>query len=80
MNAVSLQLTPREAQVLKLVCEGREYREVAGVLGMGVRTVKARMWRVYLKAGINQRRHYKKVLLLQQVVDSERAQDGWVNR
>lgn len=36
----STQLTPREIEVLRLVCEGLEYEEIAAELGISSRTVK----------------------------------------
>lgn len=38
----STQLTPREIEVLRLVCEGLEYEEIAAELGISSRTVVGR--------------------------------------
>ena len=61
-----LSLSPRERQVLSLVCEGLLYKEIAGRLEIKVSTVKAYMGRVFVKFGMEfferkERYHYLKI-------------------
>jgi len=45
-------MTPREAEIVDLIKSGYRTREIANKLGIGTRTVKATLGRVYMKAGI----------------------------
>jgi DNA-binding NarL/FixJ family response regulator len=42
-------LSVRETQILRLIAEGKENREIAQVLGISVRTVEAHRARIMLK-------------------------------
>jgi len=42
-------LTDRQREILQLVCEGKTYKEIAGILHIEVSTVKAHMGNVYQK-------------------------------
>jgi DNA-binding NarL/FixJ family response regulator len=48
-------LTPREVEVAELVAGGQRNREVAGTLGLSVRTVETHVDRVLGKLGFNNR-------------------------
>ena len=48
-NAQLQQLTPRESDVLRLLCEGKSNREAATALGLSVRTVETYRRRIILK-------------------------------
>ena len=50
----STQLTPREIEVLRLVCEGLEYEEIAAELGISSRTVKRFVSSLLEKTGLLQ--------------------------
>lgn len=47
------QLTDREREVLALIAEGRSNKEVASVLGIGVRTIETHRERIMRKLGIH---------------------------
>ena len=49
-------LTPREREVLILVCGGRTHREVAGELGISVETARIHVRKVYWKLGVRNSR------------------------
>lgn len=51
----STQLTPREIEVLRLVCEGLEYEEIAAALGISSRTVKRFVSSLLEKTGYSNR-------------------------
>lgn len=51
----SSQLTPREIEVLRLVCEGLEYEEIAAELGISSRTVKRFVSSLLEKTGYSNR-------------------------
>ena len=62
----STQLTPREIEVLRLVCEGLEYEEIAAELGISSRTVKRFVSSLLEKTGYSNRtrlasRHQEKL-------------------
>jgi DNA-binding NarL/FixJ family response regulator len=43
------ELSTRETQILRLIAEGKGNREIAGSLGISVRTVEAHRARIMLK-------------------------------
>lgn len=43
------ELSVRETQILRLIAEGKENREIAQALGISVRTVEAHRARIMLK-------------------------------
>jgi DNA-binding NarL/FixJ family response regulator len=47
-------LTPRERQVLQLIAEGKATKEVAGVLGLSVKTAESHRARIMEKLGIHE--------------------------
>jgi DNA-binding CsgD family transcriptional regulator len=49
-------LTPTEAQIAKLVADGRTNGEVAAALFVSVKTVEANLTRIYRKVGVSSRR------------------------
>ena len=49
----ALQLTPREREVLTQIAEGLSNKEVANVLGVGVRTVETHRERIMRKLNIH---------------------------
>ncbi|MGW0480273.1 LuxR C-terminal-related transcriptional regulator [Nonomuraea sp. NPDC003214] len=55
-------LTPRELQIAKLVTAGLPAREVAGRLGLSLRTVNNHLGRVYAKLGVSGRHGLAQVL------------------
>lgn len=50
-----LGLTPREAEVLHWVCEGKTNDEVAAIVGTGLPAVKKNLLRIYAKLGVENR-------------------------
>jgi DNA-binding NarL/FixJ family response regulator len=49
----AMQLTPREREVLTQIAEGLSNKEVANVLGVGVRTVETHRERIMRKLNIH---------------------------
>jgi DNA-binding NarL/FixJ family response regulator len=49
MESMTKELSVRETQILRLIAEGKENREIAQVLGISVRTVEAHRARIMLK-------------------------------
>ena len=49
------ELTPREKQVLGLVCRGDEDADIAAALTMSRNTVRNHIARIYAKIGVNRR-------------------------
>ena len=49
MEPMTKELSVRETQILRLIAEGKENREIAQVLGISVRTVEAHRARIMLK-------------------------------
>ncbi len=54
-SAVKLGLTPREAEVLRLMAQGRPNREIADLLFISVPTVKRHLTTIYTKLGVSSR-------------------------
>jgi DNA-binding CsgD family transcriptional regulator len=52
---VSLGLTPREAEVLRWLAQGKSSHEIAIILGISPRTVSKHLTRVYLQLGVENR-------------------------
>ncbi|MFO1328124.1 MAG: LuxR C-terminal-related transcriptional regulator [Rubrivivax sp.] len=50
-----LGLTPREAEVLYWVCEGKTNEDVADIVGTGLAAVKKNLLRIYEKLGVENR-------------------------
>lgn len=53
--AVSTPFTPREADVLRLLVEGRSNREIAAALFVGEATIKTHLRNIYAKLGVSNR-------------------------
>ncbi|MBN1531425.1 MAG: response regulator transcription factor, partial [Spirochaetes bacterium] len=49
------RVTPREAEVIRLVVEGFSRKEIAGRMGLSEETVKTHITGVYNKLGVNNR-------------------------
>ena len=49
MEPMTKELSVRETQILRLIAEGKENREIAQALGISVRTVEAHRARIMLK-------------------------------
>lgn len=49
MESMTKELSVRETQILRLIAEGKENREIAQALGISVRTVEAHRARIMLK-------------------------------
>lgn len=49
VEPMTKDLSVRETQILRLIAEGKENREIAQVLGISVRTVEAHRARIMLK-------------------------------
>jgi DNA-binding CsgD family transcriptional regulator len=45
--------TPRELEVLRLICEGRSTKQVAGLLGISVKTAACHRMRLMEKANVH---------------------------
>ena len=54
-NAVDLQLSQREEEVLRLLARGHRSKEIAGELGIGVGTVNTYVRHVYEKLHVRTR-------------------------
>jgi DNA-binding NarL/FixJ family response regulator len=52
-------LTPREADVMELLQNGRSNAEIADALHVGVETVRTHVHRIYRKLGVNTRRQLR---------------------
>jgi DNA-binding NarL/FixJ family response regulator len=48
-------MTHREMEVLKLVARGMNNRDIAGKLGVGLRTVKSHLETIFSKMDVNSR-------------------------
>jgi DNA-binding NarL/FixJ family response regulator len=46
------KLTPRQAQIAELLCEGKNNVEIAKTLGINVRSVKAHFWSMFITFNI----------------------------
>lgn len=55
MQAIGSMLTPRELEVVKLVCLGMRNKDIAGKLCVTEGTVKVHLHSIYEKAGVNGR-------------------------
>ncbi|WP_162529607.1 helix-turn-helix domain-containing protein, partial [Agromyces humi] len=49
------QLTPRELEVLRRICDGANNREIAAQLHVGERTVKSHVSAIFMKLGARDR-------------------------
>jgi DNA-binding NarL/FixJ family response regulator len=52
-NSRRSNLTPREREVVKMIAEGNSAREIAGVLGLSVKTVEAHRFNLMRKLDIH---------------------------
>lgn len=58
-----VQLTPRELSTLRLMADGKANKEIAGALGIGERTVKSHLGRLFEKLGVTSRTEAVKVAM-----------------
>jgi PAS domain S-box-containing protein len=54
-DAAIADLTPRESDVLRLICEGLADKEIAARLGVALNTVRSRVATLYAKLGLHSR-------------------------
>jgi DNA-binding NarL/FixJ family response regulator len=54
-NARRSTLTPREREVVKMIAQGNSAREIAGFLGLSVKTVEAHRFNLMRKLDIHNR-------------------------
>jgi LuxR family maltose regulon positive regulatory protein len=47
------ELTARECEVLKLLCENMSNKEIAIALGLSIVTVKSHLKKIYIKLGVS---------------------------
>ena len=52
-NSRRSTLTPREREVVKMIAEGNSAREIAGVLGLSVKTIEAHRFNLMRKLDIH---------------------------
>jgi DNA-binding NarL/FixJ family response regulator len=57
------QLSPREAEVLALMAEGRSNRAIGEQLTVELKTVETHVGRVFTKLGLNEDRHENRRVL-----------------
>lgn len=62
-------LTPRERQVLALLCRGLTYADVARVLGIGLGTVQSYVKVIYAKLGVTSKTEATAVALARKLID-----------
>ncbi|MCK5880077.1 MAG: response regulator transcription factor, partial [Holophagae bacterium] len=48
-------VTPREHEIVQLICQGKSNNEIADVLFISVQTVKTHTYRIYRKLGVRNR-------------------------
>lgn len=53
LNSRRSNLTPREREVVKMIAEGNSAREIAGVLGLSIKTVEAHRFNLMRKLDIH---------------------------
>ena len=51
--ATGSTLTPREREVIKMLAEGNSVRQIAGILGLSVKTVEAQKFNLMRKLNIH---------------------------
>jgi DNA-binding CsgD family transcriptional regulator len=56
-----LQITPREQDIIRLICEGRSNKEIASELYIAVKTVKDHNSRIFRKVGVRSRAELMRV-------------------
>lgn len=49
----SIQLSPRELQILEMMAEGKSHKEVAEILFISPETVRKHLSNIYLKLNVN---------------------------
>ena len=50
-----IRVTPRQAEILRLVAEGMSDKEIASHLGVSPRTIQSHMDRLFLQNGVHKR-------------------------
>ena len=48
-------LTRQELRIANMVCKGMSNKEIANILGVGIKTIKAHLTHVYSKQGVKNR-------------------------
>jgi DNA-binding NarL/FixJ family response regulator len=68
-------LTPREAEVLELLTDGRTNAQIAQRLTIGIETVRTHARNIYRKLGIGSRRELSSLRRRASIVDGEHGKD-----
>ncbi|WP_293370373.1 response regulator transcription factor [Nevskia sp.] len=68
-------LTPRELEVLQLVCDGASNLEIAAALSVATSTVKYHVFQIFQKLGVERRTQAVAIAVHLQIVSP-----GWVPR
>jgi DNA-binding NarL/FixJ family response regulator len=68
-HATDDTLTPREAEVLRLIAGGNANKEIARLLGLTEETVKSHVKNILVKLGVNDRTHAVTVALKRGIID-----------
>ncbi|HEY7618102.1 MAG TPA: helix-turn-helix transcriptional regulator [Terriglobales bacterium] len=71
-DLADIKITPRDAQVLKLLVQGCSNKEIAGQLKISPRTVKQHLRTMFLRAGIRDGR--KRVKLATAMFEKEQME------
>jgi DNA-binding NarL/FixJ family response regulator len=54
-TALGLHVTPRQAEILRLIASGLSDKQIASKLGLSPRTVQSHLDRLYLQHGLHKR-------------------------
>lgn len=64
LKLTEIKVTPRDLEILQLLADGRTNGEIAGLLGIGERTVKGHLRTMFIRLGLTDSRAKGKRILL----------------
>ncbi len=68
-------LTPREKEIVRFLCDGRSYKQIAEACGISYHTAKVHIYNIYQKMGVSTKVDLVNLVRFTSFMDSEDKAD-----